>query len=328
MADGIRLNGQQKAECLMLALNEEQAAMLFAKMDDEEIGELSLAMANLGTMNSETIEEVFMEFAASISGTGSLRGSYESTERALKAAGMDGERVNNILDSIRGPAGRTLWDKLGNVNEATLATYLKNEYPQTVAVVLGQLRAENASRVLSMLPEEFAMEVMMRMLGIQAVRKEVLDSVEQTLRNEFMTNLSRTTQCDSHEMIAEIFNNFDRSTEQRFMASLEERSQDSAEKIKALMFTFEDLASLDPNGVQVLLRSVDKSASETLRDLFFSNMSERAGKILREDMDSMGPVRLREVDEAQTAMVVAAKDLSDRGEIVIAAAGGEDELVY
>ena len=129
-------------------------------------------------------------------------------------------------------------------------------------------------------------------------------------------------------MIAEIFNNFDRSTEQRFMASLEERSQDSAEKIKALMFTFEDLASLDPNGVQVLLRSVDKSASETLRDLFFSNMSERAGKILREDMDSMGPVRLREVDEAQTAMVVAAKDLSDRGEIVIAAGGGEDELVY
>ena len=257
MANGVQLNGQQKAACLMLALNEEQAAMLFAKMDDEEISELSLAMANLGTMNSETIEEVFMEFAASISGTGSLRGSFESTERALKAAGMDADRVNNILDSIRGPAGRTLWDKLGNVNEATLATYLKNEYPQTVAVVLGQLRAENASRVLSMLPEEFAMEVMMRMLGIQAVRKEVLDSVEQTLRNEFMTNLSRTTQRDSHEMIAEIFNNFDRSTEQRFMASLEERSQDSAEKIKALMFTFEDLASLDPNGVQVLLRSVD-----------------------------------------------------------------------
>ena len=320
----------------MLALNEEQAAALFAKMDDEEIGELSLAMANLGTMNSETIEEVFMEFAGSISGTGALRGSYESTERALKAAGMDGDRVNNILDNIRGPAGRTLWDKLGNVNEATLATYLKNEYPQTVAVVLGQLRSENASRVLSMLPEEFAMEVMMRMLGIQAVRKEVLDSVEQTLRNEFMTNLSRTTQRDSHEMIAEIFNNFDRSTEQRFMASLEERNQDSAEKVKALMFTFEDLVSLDPNGVQVLLRNVEKSAlatalkgaSETLRDLFFSNMSERAGKILREDMDSMGPVRLREVDEAQTAMVSAAKDLSDRGEIVIAAGGGEDELVY
>ena len=277
-----------------------------------------------------------MEFAGSISGTGALRGSYESTERALKAAGMDGDRVNNILDNIRGPAGRTLWDKLGNVNEASLATYLKNEYPQTVAVVLGQLRSENASRVLSMLPEEFAMEVMMRMLGIQAVRKEVLDSVEQTLRNEFMTNLSRTTQRDSHEMIAEIFNNFDRSTEQRFMASLEERNQDSAEKVKALMFTFEDLVSLDPNGVQVLLRNVEKSAlatalkgaSETLRDLFFSNMSERAGKILREDMDSMGPVRLREVDEAQTAMVSAAKDLSDRGEIVIAAGGGEDELVY
>jgi flagellar motor switch protein FliG len=136
--------------------------------------------------------------------------------------------------------------------------------------------------------------------------------------------------------MAEIFNNFDRSTEGRFMTALEERSRDSAEKIKGLMFTFEDLSKLDPGSVQTLLRAIDKSklalalkgSSDTLRDLFFSNMSERAGKILKEDMAGMGPVRLKDVDEAQMAMVNAAKDLAAKGEIMLAQNKGEDELVY
>ena len=161
---------------------------------------------------------------------------------------------------------------------------------------------------------------------MEPVKKEVLDSIEKTLRNEFMNNLSSTSRIDSHEVMAEIFNSFDRSTEQRFMAALEERSRDSAERIKALMFTFEDLIKLDPSSVQTLLRNVEKGdlglalkgASEALRDLFFSNMSERAGKILREDMEAMGPVRLSEVDEAQLKMVNSAKDLAAKGEIVIA----------
>ena len=151
-----------------------------------------------------------------------------------------------------------------------------------------------------------------------------------------MSNLARTNRRDSHEMMAEIFNNFDRSTEGRIMASLEERNRDSAERIKALMFTFEDLGKLDASGIQTLLRGVEKDqlalalkgASESIRDLFFQNMSERAGKILKEDMEAMGPVRLREVDEAQSYMVNTAKDFAGRGEIVIADAGGEDELVY
>ena len=179
------------------------------------------------------------------------------------------------------------------------------------------------------------MEVMMRMLTMEPVKKEVLDSIEQTLRSEFMSNLARTSRVDSTELLAEIFNSFDRPTEQRFMSALEDRSRDSAERIKALMFTFEDLIKLDPSSVQTLLRNVEKGdlglalkgGPETLRDLFFSNMSERAGKILREDMEAMGPVRLSEVDEAQLKMVNVAKDLSGRGEIVIAD-GGEDELIY
>ena len=176
----------------------------------------------------------------------------------------------------------------------------------------------------------------MRMLRMESVQKEVLDDVERTLRNEFMSNLARTQRRDSHEMMAEIFNNLDRNTENRFMTLLEERNRDSAERIKALMFTFEDLQKLDPQGVQTLLRAVDKDklgialkgSSEQLRELFFNNMSERAAKILREDMAAMGPVRLRDVDEAQMEMVNLAKDLATKGEIVISEGKGEDELVY
>ena len=329
------LNGPEKAALLILSVGEENAAKLFALMDDDEIKEISQTMANLGTVSASLVERLFVDFADQISSTGSLVGSYESTERLL-AKVLEKGRVDNIMDEIRGPAGRTMWDKLGNVNEMVLANYLKNEYPQTVAVVMSKIRADHAARVLGQLPEAFAMEVVMRMLRMEAVQKEVLDDVERTLRTEFMSNLARTNRRDAHEMMAEIFNNLDRNTEARFIAALEERNRDAAERIKALMFTFEDLAKLDPGAAQTLLRSYDKAklplalkgASEALRDLFFANMSERAGKMLREDMAAMGPVRLRDVDEAQMAMVNLAKELAARGEIVISDKKGEDELVY
>jgi len=320
---------------LMLALGEEHTSRLFALMDDEEIKEISQTMANLGTMSSSIVERLFIEFADHISATGSLVGTYESTERLLQKV-LGGERVNSIMEEIRGPAGRTMWDKLGNVNEVVLANYLKNEYPQTVAVVLSKIKAEHAGRVLSQLPESFAMEVIMRMLRMEAVQKEVLDGVERTLRTEFFSSLARTNRRDSHELIAEIFNSLDRNTENRFITALEERNRESAERIKALMFTFEDLAKLDSKAIQTILRNADKQkiplalkgASEAVRELFFGNMSERAGKILKEDMQAMGPVRLKDVEEAQSYLVTLAKDLASRGEIVVSDGGAEDQLVY
>jgi len=335
--DGFRgLTGAERAAVLILSLGEEHAAKLFALMDDEEIKELSQTMANLGTVSSAVIERLFVDFADQISATGSLIGTYDSTERLLTKV-LDGGRVEQIMEEIRGPAGRTMWDKLGNVNESVLANYLKNEYPQTVAVVLSKVKPDHAARVLGQLPEAFAMEVVMRMLRMEAVQKEVLEDVERTLRTEFMSNLARTSRRDAHEMMAEIFNNFDRGTEGRFMSALEERSRDAAEKIKALMFTFEDLGRLDPGSVQTLVRNVDKAklsialkgASETLREMFFSNMSERAGKLLKDEMASLGPVRLKDVDEAQMYMVNLAKDLAAKDEIMLAdKKGGDDELVY
>ena len=329
------LTGAERAAIIMLSLGEDHSEKIWQMMDEEEIKEVSQVMSNLGSVSSSLIEKLLVDFVSQMSGTGSLMGSYESTERLL-ARMLPGEKVGGIMEEIRGPAGRTMWDKLANVNETVLANYLKNEYPQTVSVVLSKIKPEHAARVLGALPEEFALEVVQRMLRMESVQKDILDKVEQTLRVEFMSNLARTAKRDAHEQMAEIFNNFDRQTESRFITALEERSRDSAERIKALMFTFEDLSKLDPGSIQTLLRNVDKDklglalkgATDGLRDVFFSNMSERAGKILRDDMEAMGPVRLKDVDEAQMRMVNIAKDLANKGEIMIAGGSGEDELVY
>lgn len=329
------LSGSEKAAIFLLALGEEHTARLFEYMDEEEIMEISQTMATLGKVSAGIIERLFVDFAEQMSSTSSLVGTLDSTERLLmKVMGKD--KVNQIMEEIRGPAGRTMWEKLGNVNEEVLANFLQKEYPQTVAVVMSKITPDHAARVLAMLPEGFAMEVINRMLKMEAIQKEVLDDVERTLRTEFMSNLARTNRRDSHEMMAEIFNNLDRTVEQRFMAVLEETEPDSAEKIRNLMFTFEDLGSLDPASIQTVIRAIDKDklpialkgATDSLRDLFFSNMSERAAKILREDMAALGPTRLKDVEEAQQYIVNTTKELEARGEVVLASGSEEDELVY
>jgi flagellar motor switch protein FliG len=329
-----KLTGPEKAAVVLLSLGEEHTR-LWQGLDDDEIKEISQAMASLGTVSSSVVEELLLEFVSGMTGSGAVMGSFEQTQKLL-ASFMPQDRVEGLMEEIRGPAGRTMWDKLGNVNEAVLANYLKNEYPQTVAVVLSKIKPDHASRVLTALPEDFAMECVQRMLRMEPVQREILDKIEQTLRTEFMSNLARTSKRDSHEMMADIFNSFDRQTEARFIGALEERNREAAERIRALMFVFEDLAKLDPGGIQTLLRAVEKDqlalalkgASESLRELFFGNMSERASKIMREDMESMGPVRLKDVDSAQMTMVQVAKDLAAKGEIMLVGQGGDDELIY
>jgi flagellar motor switch protein FliG len=279
------------------------------------------------------VEAVCREFGDALGQAGHLFGSLDTTERLLLKT-LPRERVDQIMEEIRGPVGRTMWDKLGNVHEAVLANYLKNEYPQTVAVVLTKVKPDHAARVLSLLPEGFAMEVIMRMLRMEAVQKEALAGVERTLRADFMANLGRTQRRDAHEAMAEIFNNLDRHAETRILAALEERNRDDAERIRGLMFTFEDLHRVDGPGIQALLRAVEKDrlalalkgASEGLRELFFRNLTERAAKLLRDDIAVLGPVRLRDVDEAQAAVVVLAKDMAAQGQLTLKDAREEEML--
>lgn len=329
------LTGPQKAAIIVLSLGPEAEAIL-KLFEEDELKEVSQAMSNLGIIDSSVVEQLIIEFVQQLSTSGRVVGSQSATERLL-ASFLPREKVDQLMEDIRGPAGRTMWDKLGNVNEQVLANYLKNEYPQTVAVVLSKVKPDHAARVLAALPDDFAIECVHRMLRMEPVQREILDKIEGTLRTEFMSNLARTPKRDSHELMAEIFNTFDRQTEARFVSALEERSREAAERIRALMFVFEDLKRLDAGGAQTLMRVADKAdlalalkgASDELRQLFLSNMSERASKILKDDMAAMGPVRLKDVEGAQTRMVQAAKDLAERGEIMLAGnGGGEEELIY
>ena len=240
------------------------------------------------------------------------------------------------MEEIRGPAGRNMWQKLGNIDAVVLANFLKNEYPQTIAVILSKIRPEHAANVLRNLPNDLSIEVVGRMLRLESVQKEALDHIENTLRTEFVSTLTQTRRRDPHEMMAEIFNGFDRQTEIRFLSALDASNQEAAERIRALMFTFEDLAKLDPAGLQTLMRQIDKDvlaralkgASQPMREFFFGAMSQRAAKAMQDDMEGLGPLRLKEVDEAQTKLVQLTKDLADKGEIVLSKGNAEDELVY
>src|SRR5262245_25185930 len=332
---GRALTGPERAAILMLALGETHGEKVWKLLDDDELRQLSIVMSQLGTVDAESVETLMLQFVGRLSASGALMGNFDATERLLHQY-LPAERVTGIMDEIRGPAGRNMWEKLSNVQEQVLANYLKNEYPQTVAVVISKLRPEHAARVLAILPEELSLDVVGRMLKMEAVQKDVIERVEQTLRTEFMSNLSQTRRRDAHEVMAEIFNNFDRQTETRFITALEEQNRESAERIKTLMFTFDDLVKLDAGSAQTLMRNIDKTklaialkgATDGVRQFFLSNMSSRAAKMLVDDMQAMGPVRLRDVDDSQVTLVNLAKDLAAKGEIIISKGGGDEELVY
>ncbi len=246
--DLTRYTGPEKAAIILMALGED-AKKLWEVMDEEEIKEASQAMASLGVVPSAVVEALVHEFIQRLSGAGSIMGSVEQTQRMLMQI-LPKEKVASLMEEIRGPAGRNIWDKLANVHETVLASYLKNEYPQTVAVVLAKVRPEHAAKVLAELPQDFAADCVMRMLAMEPVQRDILEKVETTLRTEFMSNLARTSKRDSHELMADIFNNFDRQTESRFMGALEGKSNESADRIRALMFVFEDLGKLDSGGIR------------------------------------------------------------------------------
>ncbi len=329
------LSGAEKAAIIMLVLGEKHGAKIWPLLDDDEIRTISLAMSQLGSIDSTMVENLIAEFVSKMSASGAVTGDFDRTENLL-AKLLPKDRAELIMGEIRGPAGRNMWQKLSNVQDAVLANYLKNEYPQTVAVILSKIKPEQAARVLGILPDDFAMDIVQRMLKMQAVSKDVLERIEETLRSEFISNLSMSSRRDSHEQMAEIFNSFDRQTETRFLSTLDERSRDSAARIRSLMFTFDDLLKLDPASVQTLMRGIDKDtlamalkgASDAARTFFLGNMSTRAAKNLEDEMGGLGPVRLKEVDDAQMKMVLLTKDLSAKGEIMISKNRAEDELVY
>ena len=329
------LTGHEKAAVLLLSVGDAYSAKLFASLEEDEIRMISQSMSELGAVSSVIVEQLFAEFAEQVATTGDLVNTPEITERILRKV-REENPSDETMEQIASYEGHSMWEKLSNVSEQQLANYLKNEYPQTIAVVMAKLKPQHAAKVMEFLPETLSMEVIERMLDLESVKKEVFDDVEETLHREFISTLSRQDTRDSHEAVAEIINGMDRSTEAKLMNMLEETDSGAADKIRALMFTFEDLANINAAGIQTLVRSVDKKrliialkgASEKVRWAFFENMSERAEKLIHEDMHHLGPIRLREVDEAQAEILEIAKDLATRGEIMIGTSINDDKTIY
>ena len=332
--DAQQLDGPERAAIITLALGEERAKPIWELLEDEDVKAVSAAIARLGSVTSTVVEQVLFEFATDIARASSVNGSYDTANRILKGI-LPEEKVSEIMAEIRHPSGRNMWEKLATVSEEALARFLSGEHPQTIAVIMSKLKPAHAARVLAQLPEDIASDAINRMLTLKPVKRQVIDQIEQTLRDEFMSTVTSARQRDSFETMADIFNSLDRTTEQRLMNALETRDEEAAERIKSLMFVFEDLTVLDNTAMQTLMGEIDKSklalalkgASESIQNLFIGAMSERAAKLLKDDMEVMGPVRLRDVEEAQAGIVAAAKSLSDRGEISLASESDED-MVY
>jgi len=328
-----KLKGSQKVAIVLLSMSEENATKLFSMMSEEEIKKVSHAMSNLGTVQQEVVDEVLSTFISTFGNNNSYFGNVQTTKKLLDQV-LDKERVESLMQEIQGPQGKDTWEKLGNVNEEMLALYLKNEHPQTAALVVSKMSSEHASKVLSNLPEKFSYDVIIRMLNMGSVKKEVLDRVEKILRAEFISSISKSHKRDSYELMAEIFNSFDRASEAKYMTLLEKDFPDYADKIKNLMFTFEDLVKVDSKGMQALLRAIDKSkltialkgSSDKIKDLFFSNMSQRASRIIQEELEALGPIKVREVDDAQSEIINVAKELIAKGEIEVSEEGSDEYI--
>ena len=326
------LSGIQKTAIFLMAMGENVTKEVFAQMTNEEVRDISLAMASMGEVDAHLVEQVLEEYTSRMTKPAPVIGTFEITEKFLSQV-LPPERRKEILGEMQGPAGRTIWDKLQNVNEEIFAAYLKNEYPQTVAVILARLTPEYAAKVMAHLPDNFVMDVVMRLLHLEKIQNDVLNEIEQTIKNDFMVSLTQNENIDSTEKVADIFNCLDRHTENRLMTGLFERNREVAETIRSQMFTFEDLVHLNGENLQKILRSVDrkkiayalKGASESLKSVFLENMSQNAGLMLLEDIDALGAVRLKDVDAAQSLIVETAKKMAQNGEIEISDTNAQTE---
>ena len=317
-----RLSGTDKAAILLLSLETDIAARLVQSLEDTEIQEISQAMTNLGKIPAEVTEQVVIEFAHQINDTISVIGNFSSTEKFLRKVLSD-DKVNSIVEEIRGPIGKNVWDKLNKLPARVLSNFLKTEHAQTAALIIKKLDSAIAAKVMSLLDSEFASEILVRLLSLGTVKKGIMDNVEKSIRSHFIGDINKLYQLDNHHVVAEIFNNFDRNHEEKFMSLLEKQGHDIATKVRKLMFTFDDIIKIEANGIQELIKIIDKSqlalalkdAPEAIQNLVSSNMSQRAYKLLMEEVEGYTDVRTKDIDEARNYIVRTAKEMIRDGNI-------------
>jgi flagellar motor switch protein FliG len=315
------LSGPEKVAILMLAVGKTHAAKLLERFEEEEQKEVVRAMMTVGLVSGDMVERLLGTFLTRMSSS-EVFGSVAQAEQILLST-FPMERVKQMLDELRGTAGRSIWDKLQAVPEAQLSLFLRAESPQTAAFVVTKLPTAQAARVLQQLPPVLAEDIVKRIVNLTPLAKPVVDDVERVLRTEFLTNVGQNRMADNHGLVAEIFNQLDHELERAMFTALDRDMPESAERIRSLMFTFNDLRNIDDAGIQMLMREIPpgalplalKGAQPEMVDVFMRNMAERAARMMREEIAGMPRVRLRDVEDARRQIVTICKDLMSRGEI-------------
>lgn len=333
MATG-KYTGAQKAAILLLSFGEGISAEIFKNMTEFEIKRIGSAMSRLGRMEQDVVDDVIMEFYTILQQNKKFfYGGNDYTKKVIGAA-FKGTDADSIIDQLSLGSSANL-DSLELIDPRTLATFIRNEHPQTIALILAHLDPKKCGETLKLLPEALHTEILLRIANLDAVAPEIIDEIDDVLRNEIQAMGSLHTQkIGGVEPIAEMLNLIDKATEEQILDGLEERDPDLAEQVRQLMFVFDDLVKVDDRGIQELVKNVQndkwkialKTASESVRELIFKNMSERAGQMLREDMEAMPAVKLADVEAAQYEIVQIARKLEEEGKIVIAQ-GGENQFV-
>ena len=337
-AAGKTLTGPEKAAVLLIAVGDEMAAQVLSQLDDNEIHKISNYMSQLGNVPTKVVEGVAEEFVEFVeSGQGGVIAGGKDYLRKMLSATLSEDKVNEIMNKISTAEGEEVGgglDAVRNLDPKTIAGFLKNEHPQTCAIILAHLDPPHAAATIKELPERFQPEVAFRIATLERIPPGVIKELDEALAQEFRsTGAMEGSQIGGVEAVAEIINNLDRATEGNILAEIEAINPELAENIKQLMFVFEDLIGVDNRSMQTVLKEVNsdellmalKTASDPLKEKIFSSMSERAALMMKEDLEAMGPVKLSDVENAQQSIVRTVKRMEEDGKIVIA--GGGEELV-
>jgi flagellar motor switch protein FliG len=330
------LPGPKKAAIVMVALGSKASAQIFKNLEEDEIERLSAEIARLGNVSAEIREAVLEEFhnmalAQQYVSMGGLEYAREILETALGA-----RKAKEILEKIKQTIRTTGFNLLENVDPKQIVNFMQKEHPQTIALLLAHMEPKNAAPIISALPPEIQVDVATRIATMESISPETLDQVEEVLVSQIKSLFGGdVSEIGGVKAVAELLNSVDRAAERNILGNLERENPELSTEIKNLMFVFEDVMLLDDRAMQRVLKEVDskelsmalKGASEELQDKFYRNMSARAAEMIKEEMEFMGPIRLKDVEEVQQKIVDVVRRLEEDGEIIISGRGGEESIV-
>ncbi len=328
------ISGPKKAAIFLMAMGEEYATKVFEKMNEMEISEVAFEMSMIDNITPEMLKAVSLDFVDKFEGESKMIVESDAFIKNVVNKTLKGKQASDILEDLEKKKQDKpfIWSR--NVNVGTLAGYVEGEHPQTIAMILAHMPSEISSEILMTLPEELKGDISMRIARLGQISEDVVRDVDRALKIELSGAVGPGGKAGGLQVLVDIINGVDKTTEDAVMEFVEEDNPEMANDIRNLMFVFEDLTSIDDSAMREILKKVEgqqltfalKTATDEMKEKIFSNLSSRAGEMLKDDLDAMGPVRLAEVEEAQQAVVRAAKELEADGTITLGK-GKDDVLV-